>query len=505
VLVRIPVMVSRWDIAMIINPPIGLAYIAASLRAAGHDVRCVDATGEAPLQKNIVRSPDIYSIGLTSDQITERVGSADIIGVSVGFSNTWPFAKQIIKNLRKQNPKALIVCGGEHITAVPEFCLTDCPEIDICVLGEGEETMVAIATAHKNGETFNQISGICYVQSGSIVSNSRRSRIKNIDAIPWPAWDLLPLENYLANGLGYGINPGRTVPILATRGCPYRCTFCSSPNMWTTRWQARNAQSVLDEIEFYIKNHGAQNIDFYDLTTVIRKDWIIEFCQGILARGIKVSWQMPSGTRSEALDSEVLDLMNRAGVKHLTYAPESGSNKTLKEIKKKVSLEKMTSSMRAAIRLDMNVKLNMIVGFPQQSRKEIYETLIFLLKMAWIGVSDVILNTFMPYPGSELFKKLYEKNQIRNSSTGLQILKLNDAYFWELIQTAGKKFPSNSESISNSELALYRFIGMVSFYSLSFILRPFRFLKLIYNLAFGIEATRLQASLLQMRKRNLGF
>ena len=103
-----------------------------------------------------------------------------------------------------------------------------------------------------------------------------------------PAWDLFPLENYLSNSLGYGVNPGRTMPMLISRGCPYQCTFCSSPQMWTTRWQARNANEVIEEMQFYIDKYKVQNFDFYDLTTIVKKNWIVDFCQ----RVIKKNWNV---------------------------------------------------------------------------------------------------------------------------------------------------------------------------------------------------------------------
>ncbi|MBI2362339.1 MAG: cobalamin B12-binding domain-containing protein [Elusimicrobia bacterium] len=242
VLVRIPMVVSRWAMASPLCPPIGLAYLAGSMRKAGLAVRCVDALGEAPFKHTLLEDPNFMTYGLTVPEIAEKVGRADVIGVSVIFSNGWPVAKRIVRAIRAANPDALIVLGGEHVTAVPEFCLSDCPEADVCVRGEGEETLVELVRAHDEGRDLSGVAGLAVRKDGAPGRTAERGRIRALDDIPWPAWELVPLETYLSNELGFGINPGRTVPMLATRGCPYQCTFCSNPQMWTTRWQARSAQ-----------------------------------------------------------------------------------------------------------------------------------------------------------------------------------------------------------------------------------------------------------------------
>src|SRR6201999_3016153 len=151
--------------------------------------------------------------------------------------------------------------------------------------------------------------------------------IRALDTIPPPAWELVPLENYLSNGLTNGVNLGRSMPMLASRGCPYQCTFCSSPFMWTTRWVSRDVHLLVDEIIEYQERFGITNVDFYDLTAIVKRDWIIKFCEEPLRRGVKITWQLPSGTRSEAIDAEVVGWLERSGCRNLSYAPESGSER----------------------------------------------------------------------------------------------------------------------------------------------------------------------------------
>lgn len=487
--------VPRWAHVSPICPPLGLAYVAASLRKAGYDARCVDAVGEAPFQRIVLENKNFLTYGLSTREIIERVAHCDVLGVSLMFSHDWPMAKPIIQAIRKANPQAIIIGGGEHINAVPEFCLKDCPELDVCVLGEGEETIIALLRAYERGGDLSGVAGIVYRSGGETVRNPPRARIEKLEDIPWPAWDLFPLETYLANGLGYGVNPGRTIPILTSRGCPFECTFCSSPNMWTTRWQARSTDDVIKEMQHYIDRHQAQNFDLYDLTAIVRKDWVVEFCRKIIDRKWNITWQMPSGTRSEALDEESLHLMYLSGQKNISYAPETGSPTTLKRIKKKVVLDRMTVSIRSALKEGMNIKLNIIMGFPHETWKEIRETLLFLVRMAVMGVQDAYIACFSPYPGSELFSELQRSGKIK---------ELDADYFLMLTSYSDLRYSySYSPSMSDRRLTFYRLGGMSLFYALSYLLHPLRLFKVLSNLIKGKEESRLDSALHNIKDRLL--
>lgn len=487
VLLRTSMVVPKWAMNTATCPALGLAYIAAAIRNAGFDVRCVDAVGEDPLKRIILENPNFLSFGLSIPEIVEQVGQCDVIGISLMFSHDWPIAKSIIETLRQTNPEATIICGGEHVTAVPEFCLDDCPEIDICVLGEGEDTIVELLNALDNGSSWEDIPGIAHRGEGGPTKTAARKRIPNLDDIAWPAWDLFPLENYLANGLGYGVNPGRTIPLQVARGCPYQCTFCSSPQMWTTKWNPRSPDKVIEEMQYYIDNYGAQNFDWYDLTSIVKKDWIVEFCEKVIERDWNITWQMPSGTRSEALDDETLRLMFLSGQRNISYAPENGSPATLKLIKKKIDLDTMKESIRSALKVGMNVKLNMIMGFPHEKKKHIFETLVFLKDMALLGVHDVNIACFSPYPGSELFTQLQESGAIK---------EMDSDYFLMLTSYTDLRFSfSYSPYIGDRELTFYRLGGLFMFYMTSYLTHPTRLFRVISNLIQGREESRLDSAL----------
>jgi anaerobic magnesium-protoporphyrin IX monomethyl ester cyclase len=396
--------------------------------------------------------------------------------------------------VRQRFPGVPIVAGGEHITATPEFTLDSTPEVDVCVIGEGEETIVDLAAAtDTGGDPLTGIPGLMVRTTVGNRSTGPRTRIRNLDDIPWPAWDLVPLHQYLDNGLGYGVDRGRSMPMLATRGCPYQCTFCSNPEMWTTRWYARDPGLVLDEIQAYQDRYGATNFDFYDLTAIVKRSWIIEFTQRILDRGMQFTWQLPSGTRSEAIDDEVSRLLYASGCRNMSYAPESGSPEVLKRIKKVVKLDRLERSVIGAVRAGLNVKLNIIMGFPNESRQELGQTVRFLFRMGRAGVHDMSISLFSPYPGSELYHDLRRSGHIP---------ELSDEYFLSL--GAYKDFSqsvSYTEGVSPRTLNVYRILGFLVFYGTQYAVRPWRMVRLLVNLVQQRQESRLDKSLQDLAHR----
>jgi radical SAM superfamily enzyme YgiQ (UPF0313 family) len=473
-LIRPPSVVARWAATLNATPPLGVAYLAGALAEAGHEVQVIDAVGEAPEALHPGHRPEVLLNGLDLDEVVARVRKdADLVGISSQFSHEWPAVRELIARLGRP-----VVCGGEHVSALPERSLAEAPNLLACAVGEGEETMVELA----DGRNLGDIAGL--VHRGG--RNPPRARISG--RIAPPRWDLVPLERYLDGGWSFGVDRGRTIPVLATRGCPYRCTFCSSPKMWTTRYTARPPEEVVDEIAGYQARYRVENVDFYDLTAIIRRDWILGFCDAILKNGLRVLWQLPSGTRSEALDEEVLRMMYRAGCRNVSYAPESGSERTLERILKKVHLHKMLESMRAAVAAGLNVKANIVIGFPGEDRDDLVATMRFIRKMAQAGVHDVSVWTFSPYPGSQLFDELD--------------LTLDDDYFTSLLSYSDLGGAvSYNENFSSAELQRWRVAGLSLFYLESYARHPARPFRLMRNLISQRYESRLEMSLANLVRR----
>ncbi len=470
-----------------------MAYIAGTLHDAAFKVQFIDAVGESLDTRHPIEN-NCYLYGLFSAQtIAKNHPETEIIGGGFGFSFEWPTCRDLVNSIRQNFPNALLVGGGEHITAVPEQTMKE-SALDIGVLGEGEETILEIAIAYKNGELdLKNILGVCYSDvTGEIVINDRRPRKRAIDDIVRPAWELLPIENYLERGYGFGVNRGRSMPVMASRGCPYQCTFCSNPSMWTTRWIPRNADLLLDEMQYYQDNYGAENFDFYDLTAIVKKSWIIDFCKKIEERGMNFTWQLPSGTRTEAIDDEVAKLLYKSGCRNMSYSPESGSPGVLKRIKKKIKTDSVVSSIAAAYENGMNIKCNIIFGFPGENMKEIFESYRFIAGMAYAGAYDISIWAFSPYPGSELFEKISKEHNV----------KLDDKYYNSLRSYADNSSTvSYSEYISDKNLKILRTVGVILFYLTSWFRRPLRPFKIVWNLANGRQESRAELGLYNVLRR----
>ena len=493
-LVRPPMLLTRLAHTTPTCPPLGLAYLAGSLRAKGHEVSVVDAVGEGIFRYTPFGSRFLLH-GLERDAIVARIRpDVEAIGVSIMFSHELPEARRLIVALRRAFPRALLIVGGEHVTAVPEETLAATPEIDYAVLGEGEETLVELLAALAAGGPVAAVAGLAWRGPDGIPNRSPvRRRIRRVDEIPEPAWDLTPLAAYLDNEKGFGVNRGRSMPVLATRGCPYQCTFCSSPSMWTTAWVAREPARLLAEMERYLGLYRIDNFDFYDLTAIVKRSWIVEFCRLIIERGHGFTWQLPSGTRSEAIDGEVTELLYRAGCRNLSYAPESGSPAVLARIKKKIRKDRMMSSMRAAVHSGLNVKANILLGFPDEVRREMWQSLAFVIEMAVAGIHDVSICSFSPYPGSELFAELRADGRIGHMS---------DEYYLGLASyTDVADAVTWSKQVGGREIALYRVFGMMTFYGVSFLVRPWRPLRIAWNVLRSRQESRLEMSLSDMVTR----
>ena len=391
-------------------PSIGVAYLAAALKHSGHEVTIIDALAEGLDRFRELKNTRLQVNGISAEEIAAKIPSyTDIIGISAMFSNEWIYTKFVIKTVYSSFPNIPIIAGGEHITADPEYSLNSVPEITAAARGEGEEVIVDLVnTIISQGELSN-VPGINYIDDeGKHHSTPDRMRIKAVDDVSWPAWDLYPIEKYLDAGFGFNVLRGRPMPMMASRGCPYQCTFCSNPLMWTTKWLAREPKDVIKEMKYYIEKYNIDHVEFYDLTTIVKKSWIVEFTKELIKENIQINWSLPSGTRSEALDQEVLYLLKETGCKKLTYAPESGSAKTLKRIKKVVKIPRMLKSIRFCVKAGISVKSNIIFGFPGQTLIEVLETYVFMMKAAFVGMNDVSVFSFVPYPGSQLFFELVE-------------------------------------------------------------------------------------------------
>jgi radical SAM superfamily enzyme YgiQ (UPF0313 family) len=473
------------------TPPLGMAYLLASLKAHGHEVCGIDAFGEdvnrCTRLGNAGSKKGLIVCGIRADEIVARIPlSTDLIALSCMFSNEWVYTRHIINKIKARFPDVPIIAGGEHITAESYRSMLHTPALAACGLGEGEETIIDLVDTLLQGGNLADVAGIAYFdEDGNYRKTAQRKRMRDLDDIPLPLWDEIPILNYLNSGLGNGTIARRSMPMLASRGCPYTCTFCSSPSMWGTRWLSRDPQLVIDEIKGYIKKYNINHIDFADLTTVINRRWILEFCQLLIAEKLPLTWSLSSGTRSEALDEEVLSHMKQAGIERITYAPESGSERTLERIKKRVNLQNMSKSIRASVKVGIYSRANLIFGLPDQTISEALESVKFATKLCFLGMSDIACMCFAPYPGSYLFEKLVSEGEIKVDQEYEAFLATN-------LTTKIFGMRSWSRHIPNWSMPLWTIGVTMYFYTLQYVFRPWRVLQSFGRMLRGNPITLIE-------------
>jgi anaerobic magnesium-protoporphyrin IX monomethyl ester cyclase len=468
------------------SPPLGIAYLAAAVKEKGHEVHCIDAYGEKILQFQNVEGHDLYICGLNKNEIASRVPpDTDIIGISCMFSNEWIYTREVVRHLKMQFPKALLILGGEHATADPKQCFLDNPEIDIIVRGEGEETLCEILETLETCD-WSRVDGIVWKgKDGQLNVNPPRRRIKDVNSLPWPDWSKIPIQNYLEQKISFGRQGKKSMPLLASRGCPYSCTFCSNPTMWGTLWKVRTAEDVVKEISFYKDFYKIEHFDFMDLTAIVQEDWIIEFCKLLIEKNLELTWALPSGTRSEALTESALVHMKKSGCVKINYAPESGSEESLKRIKKRIDLRKMMSSMKHAVNTGMICRAHIIVGLPGDGWQDLWINYKFALKLALIGMHDIACFGFSPYPGSELHERLVKSGKLKKNENFVQQIS-------QSITTSPSSSLSWNDTFSTNQVRLHIWSMTALFYSLQFGLRPARFFSFCYRILRGQALTTLE-------------
>jgi anaerobic magnesium-protoporphyrin IX monomethyl ester cyclase len=499
-LIRPPNVMAKQSLVNALYPPIGLAYLASALRQGGFDVSIIDALGEDMDRFEPAHRPDIYFNGLRPEEIVNRIpADSKIIGLQIVYTQNYVFTKHLIKLIRERFREALLVAGGEHINALPEESLKDCLELDVCCLGESEESLVELTRAYFEKKDFSSIAGIVFRNGSELTRTPKRPRMKDPDQIPWPAWDLIPVANYLDRKVGSGPNFGRRLPMITSRGCPYRCTFCTSEQMWGPIYMTRKPELVVEEITWLVTKYKLDAIEIVDLTMAVNRTWFHKFLLLLKEANLGIKWSMPSGTRSEILDEEILTLLKETGCTFFALAPESGSQRSLEKIKKKVSLPHLAQALKTGSRLGMTIKMNIIVGFPFETRRDIFATFKFLMKSAFFGAQDGGVNIFRAYPGTQLFKELMLDGRVGHDDETYDDIN----FAWDIFSFKRKTFCRN---IASWELKLYRLVLGSAFYLATYVLRPARIIRSFINIFSGrASATlfeeRLSETIQRLKKR----
>ena len=370
--------------------PLGLSYIAAVLEKAGYEVRIVDAKVEALSINEILNKISDFKpriVGLTSS--------------TSDFCVTRFLAKQI-----KSFGDYITIIGGAHVSALPEETIEDgC--FDYGVLGEGERTIVKLADAisHGNKKEVYNIRGIIFRNGSRIVRTSPQDYIEDLDTIPFPARYLLPPFGSYPYFFYYKSLPVAT--IVTSRGCPYQCSFCDRA-VFGNKLRMRSAGNILDEIEMLVKKYSIRGINIMDDLFTLDPERVIEFCQQLISRKLKVAWSCFS--RVDSVNIDMLKTMKKAGCWMIGYGIESGNQRILDGIKKNVSLEVIRKTVELTNRIGILVFGNFILGLPGENETTMRYTLEFAKKLP---LYRAIFHIAQPFPGSELYKMALAKGEIK--------------------------------------------------------------------------------------------
>lgn len=370
-----------------IHPPLGLLWIAAVLERGGHRVQVID-----PLPG----SGDF--IGKIKDF------GPDLIGVSI-ITTEYPKASQIFNRLKKEVHKAIYCAGGVHTTALPQETLNDFG-LDFVVVGEGEYTMREVCERLEKGQGIKDVRGIGFKYNGNFILNERRELIEDLDALPLPARYLLNIEWYLTPpGLIRGAFLRRTIGILASRGCPYKCIFCASNNIFGRTVRRRSVNNVVDEIESLIKTYGIDGYYFYDDTFTIDKKYTLRFCEELKKRNIYLKWGCQ--VRVDTISEDILETMEETGCSQVDIGVESGSDKILRNLKKGTDVE----TIRKAFNMIHKSKIRALATFTVGNPGETVEDIKMTKRLAKeISPDHVKFFYLTPFPGSELYQTGLKNN-----------------------------------------------------------------------------------------------
>jgi radical SAM superfamily enzyme YgiQ (UPF0313 family) len=411
VLINPNVLVQRNDpfTTGVIYMPIGLAYVAASLRAKEFPVTVIDAFGEDPRRARKVG--DFMILGLSADEVTERI-PADV-GVIFIYANQLINHASVVELIRSAKARFtnVPVAVLENTQAVTAYALRPVAQAlydagaDYLLSGEGEERAVSFVQSVERGaprEELAAIDGLCWPGMDSPI----KSYNQNLDTLPFPAWDLFPLKGYWSLRFAHGPQSAKKyLPMLTTRGCPFPCRFCVVPATNDRTWRFRSGPSIADEMAYMKKQFGVTEFHWEDLNPTINDRRMRAMCEEIINRCLGVTWKIVAGTKVESMRTEeTVRLMAQAGCRYVSISPESGSKRVRRLIEKPFSVEHATKLIHEMNRVGIRSQACFVLGFPGEEDEDRTLTRDMIKDLVRNGIDEIAIFIISPVPGSEIFK-----------------------------------------------------------------------------------------------------
>ena len=384
--------------------PLGVLFLAGYLRQKGINVDVIDFFND-----NVFQCGEYYWQGLSEQQIEDefRKRQPSVIGISSMFSIHCHAVHRVAAAAKKAVPSALVVVGGTHASSFPKVLASD-KNIDIVVVGEGEQTLLEIIERHSYGEALEGIAGTAYFNKDGIYCQNPPRDFLDFSTHPGPARDILDIDRYISSEYSkkHGFKP-RRLPIVTSRGCPYKCIFCSIHSVWRHSYHRRNPEVVLDEIEWLVTEHGVEEIMFWDDNIAANSKHFNAILDGIIGRRLPIRWCTPNGIAIWLLDEELIDKCRRAGCYKLTFGIETGSEKTQQFIRKnQINFERAKQLILYCNSIGLWTMSPFIIGFPFERREDIMATIDYAIDC---GVDVASFFIAVPYPGCEMYD-IYKEN-----------------------------------------------------------------------------------------------
>jgi anaerobic magnesium-protoporphyrin IX monomethyl ester cyclase len=375
--------------------PLGLLYIAAVLEREGHEVSVIDA----------------WAHDLTRQDVERRLDGQrfDIIGINV-LTSSGAWAWELAGHIKQHFPKTKVVLGNIHASVYAPFYLEH-GRCDAVVHGEGELIMRDLVAAWQNGTPLSEVRGISYLEGGKPKKNLPGSVVQDLDWLPLPARHLVDMESYSSRDFVTRTRDGgRYRVMLATRGCPFACTFCVVNA--DRNYRMRSAESIVDELQMLIERYDASFVEFLDPLFTVNKKRIIEVCRLIIERKLKIEWQCEGHVNT--VNEEVLGWMKRAGCRNMAFGIETASPELLKAVRKGSSPDRVHKAVQWTHEAGINPHGLFIVGLPGE-RPEDTEATIALARSLPLDFAQFAI--FVPYPGSDLYDDFVREGRLDNEAT----------------------------------------------------------------------------------------
>lgn len=377
------------------TPDLGLGYLAACLRAAGHEADILDAF--------------LQRLDAAASARAIRDSGAELVGVKV-YSLDVPAVQQLLALLQTEAPEIPVVIGGPHPSCEqPEALFEQFPSLHYAVAGEGEQSIVTLADLLSGSEVdYAAVPGLIWRGTAGQVHANAKMLTQDLDALPLPAWDLIDPRRY-PSGYSYLTVALPAAPMILTRGCPFRCTFCASHLITGRKVRKRSIDNIIEEMRLLSTRYGVRTIDVVDENVAFDRVWFLELCERIAAANLGLKWNCPYGVRLDSLDEAMVRAMERAGCTGLSLGIESGSNRILKQIKKSLTVERATEQVWLLRRCSSIVLQGFfMLGFPGETREEMEQT-IALARVLPLDLA--IFSVWWPAPGTELYADLCRDNE----------------------------------------------------------------------------------------------